>query len=78
MGWVSLVTRFKFLLPKEDLADCSVLLACSMLTYCLIITFSFLANNPNELSTQLLIKPEFIYTCTLYVATLVAFDIAGS
>ena len=68
--WVELLNR-----AKHHMATAYPIIPCSLLACAILITFSFLANNPNNINTTLLIKPSFIYTCTLYIATLLAFEI---
>ena len=63
------------IMSQSGKRDFVVLVACSLLAFSLLITFSYLSNNPNILNTSLLVKPGFIYTCTLYIMSLVAFNV---
>ena len=75
--WVGFIIKMSFLLPRDDMADLGYLVACSLFSFCLLITFSYFANNGTDLSFSILGKPEFIYTTTLYIMSLVAFETAG-
>lgn len=73
--WIGFISLLKHLLPETDGGDFAILAACSLLAFNLLITFSYMSNNPNILNASLLIKPGFIYTCTMYIMSLVAFNI---
>jgi|GEM_PF-5737595 len=77
-GWVFFVISASHVLPQEDLANLGFLVACSVMVFALLITFSYFSNNHDSVSLVILKKPEFIYTCTLYIMSLVAFDVAAS
>lgn len=68
--WIGVMSKL-----KTDIGDFAILVACSLFVYSLLITFSYLSNNPNIINSSLLIKPGFIYTCTLYIMSLVAFNV---
>ncbi|SES36005.1 hypothetical protein SAMN04487958_11928 [Vreelandella subterranea] len=77
-GWVFFVIKASHILPQEDLANLGFLVACSVMVFALLITFSYLSNNHGSISLEIFKKPEFIYTCTLYIMSMVAFDVAAS
>ncbi len=77
-SWIFFVIRARDVLSKEDLLNFGYLLACSLMVLVVLITFSYIANNYETLSLAILIKPEFIYTCALFLMARVTFDTAGS
>jgi hypothetical protein len=65
------------LLPKSDLSNIGYLIACSLMVFALLVTFSYLGGAHNDAGLALFTKPGFIYTCTIYALSLVAFDVAS-
>ncbi len=77
-AWVFLIIRASVLLPKEDLGNFGYLIACSVMVFALLVTFSYIGNYHGDIGLSTLSKPGFIYTCTLYLMALVAFDVSAS
>ena len=77
-GWVFFVIRASNVLSKNDLCNLGFLVACSVMVFALLITVSYFSNHYESINLSVLKKPGFIYTCTLYIMSLVAFDVAAS
>ncbi len=77
-SWVFLVIRASVILPTDDLANLGFWIACSCMVLALLITLSYVSNNQENINLSILGKSGFIYTCTLYIMSLVAFEVAGN
>jgi hypothetical protein len=77
-GWIEFIAWLSCLLPKDDLVDFGYIMAISLMSFFLLITFSYFTNHYETLSISIVGSPSFIYMCTLYLAALVAFDVAGN
>ena len=77
-GWVFFVIRASNVLSQDDLCNLGFLVACSVMVFALLITVSYFSNHYENINFSVLKKPGFIYTCTLYIMSLVAFDVAAS
>lgn len=73
--WIDFVIWFKHCLPKEDLINLGKWLACSILTFALLLTFSYLGDD--GVNEELIRRPGFTYTLTLYPFAFVTFEASG-
>lgn len=76
--WVDFIIGLCHLLPKNDSANLGYFAACSVMVLAVLITFSYFSSDQQGIELGLLGTPGFIYTCTLYLASMVAFDVASS
>lgn len=72
--WIVFVIWLKHFLPRKNFVNLGAWLACSILTFALLLTFSYLGVSYKNGVGELIGRPGFTYTLTLYLLALVTFE----